>query len=1180
MAFVHLHVHSNYSLLQGVFSVQELIAAAVRLGMPAVALTDTNGLYGAMLFYEAAREAGVKPIIGTEIVYGREQCVLLAADRQGYANLCRIVTERKLWGTKHYEEFRPFGSPFDALHSLRARSGRPTPVSSTGVRVDGTNCSVPQAPARPTGRGPKPQACPSFDIAASIAADARGLFVLSASPSLLRRLKGAVPEGRLYAELRADGPGSFETECPALRGPGAPEAPAEMHRQAADAARRSSSVGSVNICDAARCSSFGGSVDICDAAERLGIPLAATVNVNFLRPEPVPSAARLSSPTSVEGDRHTHAVLSAIRENVDLKGLCAQGRMMAGPHSFFMPAGQVAARLPPAVREEAIRNTLRIAEACNLELEMETPHFPKADLPQGETPQARLREVAYAGARRRYGRLRKEVKARLEKELAVIEKLGFCDYFLVVRDIVEFAEREDIPHVGRGSAANSIVSYCLGISAVDPLKFDLYFERFLNEFRTDVPDIDIDFCWRRRDDVIDYVYRRYGKGRVAMVSTHSTLRARSAFRDVARVMGLPLREIDSYSRKLPYYGASSIEEAMETFPEMADFPIAKEPWRTVVETALKVDGYVRHLSIHLGGLVIGDQPLTWYTALENSAKGIVVTQYEMKGIEKTGLVKMDLLGQRSLSIVAEAARRVEEARSVRVDLEKLPDRDPRTAALLRNGRTMGCFQIESPGMRQLLQMLQAGSIMDLIQGLSLIRPGPSSSGMKHAFICRMRRMHGMRGEEPVSYPTPLLEEALSKTYGVMLYQEDILRVAQSVAGFSLAEGDELRKYISKQRSREKLQQLKDRFVAGAVSRGVEPAVAEDIWRQIESFAAYSYCKAHACTYGHISYQAAYLKAHWPAEFLASVIANKAGFYDARTYIEEARRFNVRILAPCVNRSDIECRAEVADAPGRAGCIRPGLEFVRSLSSAAIKQILQQRTIRPFGSLEDFCARVTCGRAPLTREEMENLILCGAFDSFGLTRPTLMMKMERILRRERSSNGQLSVVSRQLSVTDRAADGCLRQTPGGQELSVVSDGQAPTVHVPEQPEYPLREQVLWELKILGFSHSGHPLDAWDGELSKVRSTPSYEMKRHVGRKVAFVGWLVTTRRAVTRTHEYMEFMTLEDRHGVLEAVLFPDVYRRFGRGVGEAGCYRVSGTVKEQFGSVALVADEVELLSPP
>ena len=1039
MSFVHLHVHSSFSLLQGAFTVQELAAAAAEAGMPAVALTDTNGLYGAIEFYEAARAAGIRPIIGAEIVYGAEQCVLLAADRDGYANLCRIVTERKLAGTPHYRGH----------------------MEATGRADD------------------------EFDVARSVAADPRGLFALSACPSLLRRLRGTVPTGRLFVELRADDPNSFETRCPALRGEGGPE-------------RRGRQRGAA------------------DAARRLGLPLAATVNVNFLRP----------------ADRRLHAVLGAIRENLPVKELTAAGRMLAGPAGFFQSPEQVAARLPHAA--DAMRNTLRIAGACELELDLDAPRFPRARVPAGDgTPARRLRRLACRGARRRYGSLTPAVRERLDRELAVIEMLNFCEYFLVVHDIVSFAEREGIPHVGRGSAANSIVSYCLGISAVDPLKFNLYFERFLNEFRTDAPDIDIDFCWRRRDEVIDYVYRRHGSARVAMVSTHSRFRARSAFRDVARVMGLPLDEIDALSRRLPSYGASSIEEAMETFPEMSDFPIDREPWRTVVRAALRIDGYVRHLGIHLGGLVIGDRALTHYTALENSTKGIVVTQYDMGSIGRTGLVKIDLLGQRSLTIVAEAARDVARERGIVIDLDHLPDLDPRTARLLRHGRTMGCFQIESPGMRHLLQMLEAGSIVEVVQALSLIRPGPSSSGMKEAFIRRMR------GEEAVHYSTPLLREALAGTYGVMLYQEDILRVAQAVAGFTLAEGDELRKHVSKDRSRKKLRRSRDKFVHGAIARGVGRPVAEDIWSQMESFAAYSFCKAHATTYGHISYQAAYLKAHFPAEFLAAVIANKAGFYDARAYLTEARRFNVRVLPPCVNRSRVECRPE-------GGAIRPGLEFVKALSRRTVRRMLEERARRPFDSLGDFCARARPARA-----EAENLILGGCFDSFAHTRPTLMMMLEGAF-----------------------ADASARPEREG---GLFHDGPAPghAPDLPEQPPYPLPERVLWELRILGFSHSGHPLDLWQCEDERrSQMTPSFEIKSRAGQEVTVAGWLVTTRRALTRGREYMKFLTLEDRHGVVEVVVFPDVYRRCGRLLDGAGCYLVRGRVKARHGAASIVADEV------
>jgi len=1013
---MHLHVHSRYSLLQGVPSVAELVDASVRAGMPWLALTDTNGLYGAVEFYEAARAASVKPILGVEIVYGAEQCVLLAMDQRGYVNLCRIVTERR-------------------LHDTGAMPG-------TGA---------------------------VFDIAAHVGADSTGLIALTANGSLLRRLAAVMPEGRLYAERRADEPRSFEVHCPTLNDGFA--------------------IGA------------GLDADLRTVATRLGIPLAATVNVNFLAPE----------------DRPIHTVLSAVRENMLLGDMAAHPERLAGPQSFFMTPDCMAARLPDAA--QALRNTQRIAEMCNLKLELGVHRFPRADLPDGETATRRLHALAEAGARRRYGGMPAPVRERLDRELNVIAKLRFCDYFLIVHDICEFAVRSGIPCVGRGSAGNSLVSYSLGISAVDPLHYDLYFERFLNEFRTDMPDIDLDFCWRRRDEVIRYVYERYGSDRVAMISTHTRLRTASAFRDVARVLGLPQREIDALSRRLPGHGARSIREAVALLPEMADFPIDREPWRSVVALAERVCGGVRHLGIHPGGVVIADRTLTDYTALERSTKGIVVTQYEMKSIARMGLVKMDLLGQRGLSTIAEAAAAVKRERGIVLDTAALPTPAHSLEALLRAGRSIGCFQIESPGMRQLLQMVRAESIMDIIRALSLIRPGPSSSGMKDAFI---RRVHG---REPVTYATPLLADALKDTQGVMLYQEDLLRVARDVAGFSLAEGDELRKGITKRRTGV-LAVLHKKFIAGAVARGVAPDVAAEIWRQITCFASYSYCKAHACTYGHLSWQAMWLKAYYPAEFFASVIANKAGFYDMRTYMEEARRCGVQVLPPCVNRSRVEtCAvtggAGVSPARGKhaidAGgtpalpvtAILPGLEHVRRLTRATVHRMLTERAVRPFSSLDDFRTRVRPAQV-----ELENLVQCGACDALGLRRQ----------------------------------------------------------------ETPLATRVLLELSILGFSHSGHPLDAWQMPPDAAPLTGSYKLPKRIDRIVTVAGWLVTSRRAVTQARDYMKFLTLEDRYGVMEAALFPDVYRRSVPVLTGPGCYLVRGIVRARHGVATIIADEVQLMS--
>ena len=560
-------------------------------------------------------------------------------------------------------------------------------------------------------------------------------------------------------------------------------------------------------------------------------------------------------------------------------------------------------------------------------------------------------------------------------------------------DIVNFALRKGIPIVGRGSAANSLVAYCLGITSADPLAHDLYFERFLNRSRTDCPDIDLDLCWRRRDEVLNYVYERHGADRVAMVSNHNTYQARSAFRDVARVFGLPIEEINRLSAMLPHYSAESIRDAKELFPEARDFPLDREPYRTIVARAEALDGFPRHLSIHIGGIVIGDRPLTDYLPLERATKGIVVTQFEMNAVEAIGLVKIDLLGHRSLSLIADTVVAVKRNRGAAVALPQIPDGDRETAALLRAGRTIGCFQIESPGMRSLLQMIRAENRLDVIHALSLIRPGPSGSGMKERFV--RRRL----GEEPTAYLDPRLEKVLGDTYGVMLFQEDILKVAAVIAGFTLEDGDTLRQAISKKRSPERIAALQERFLRGAAERGVRRETAEEIWKLIQNFAGYSYCKAHAVTYGAISYQAAYLKAHYPAEFLCAVMANQGGFYETREYLEEARRWGVRILPPDVTLSGVQHCAGGTMLEGRRtpGCIRIGLAQVKGISQRALNSILHARAQRPFASLRDFYFRTQ-----VNDSETERLILCGALGSLGRTRPQLLWELRLLSKDIRKS----------------------------------------------------------------------------------------------------------------------------------------------------------------------------------
>jgi DNA-directed DNA polymerase III PolC len=1017
---VHLNVHSNYSLLSGAGRIEELLGRAREMGFDTLAITDTNGLYGAMLFLSKAREIGIKPILGAEIRCASGDAVCLARDRNGYANLCRVITARQL------DE--------------------------------------------------------NFSLADALVRHQEGLFILTPDLPLLRRLAGAIEGGRLFHEIRyfAD--------------------PAQPPFE--------------------------------------GAPPVATNNVHFVSP----------------GGRDLHRLLTAIRKNKLLSEV--RPDELAPPDAWLKSADEMARRFSGSpFGREAIANTRRIAEACDLQLETGKPIFPKffslKEIPPelaGESPRTALRKLALRGMRERYPAPTPEVARRLDDELAVIDDLRFSEYFLIVWDIVNFALRKGIPIVGRGSAANSLAAYCLGITSADPLAHDLYFERFLNRSRTDCPDIDLDLCWRRRDEVLRYVYERHGADRVAMVSNHNTYQARSAFRDVARVFGLPIEEINRLSAMLPHDSAEGIRDAKQLFPEARDFPLDREPYRTLVARAEALDGFPRHLSIHIGGIVIGDRPLTDYLPLERATKGIIVTQFEMNTVEAIGLVKIDLLGHRSLSLIADAAVAVKRNRGAAVALPQIPDGDRETAALLRAGRTIGCFQIESPGMRSLLQMIRAESRRDVIHALSLIRPGPSASGMKERFV--RRRL----GEEPTAYLDPRLEKVLADTHGVMLFQEDILKVAAVIAGFTLEEGDTLRQAISKKRSPERIAALQERFLRGAASSSTacRRETAEEIWNLIRNFAGYSYCKAHAVTYGVISYQAAYLKAHYPAEFLCAVMANQGGFYETREYLEEARRWGVRILPPDVNLSGLQHSSGGTTLEGRRtpGFIRIGLAQVKGISQRALNSILRARAQRPFASLGDFYFRTQ-----VNDSETERLILCGALGSLARTRPQLLWELRLLSKEIRKSFA-----------------GAMGDELFGPEPAL-PHGTAPPL-----PEYPIEERIRLEQEILDLSVSDHPLRMFSTDLAERRLARSDQLSANVGRSVTVAGWLVTMRRAVTRNRQYMKFLTLEDRFGTMEVILFPQTYRRFGHLIRSYGPYLVRGRVEQNHRAIGITADWLDKLN--
>jgi DNA polymerase III subunit alpha len=821
----------------------------------------------------------------------------------------------------------------------------------------------------------------------------------------------------------------------------------------------------------------------------------------------------------------------ATREGYGRNG-SLQAARAADRDAWLLPPAEVEERFG-AQWSESIDNTTRIAEVCDCQLELGRPRFPQFPLPNGETPFSMLYRTAFAGAVQRYRPLRRDVTRRLEYELDVIEKLGFAGYFLIVWDIVKFARDKGIPTIGRGSAAGSLVAYALGMTNVDPLEHNLMFERFLNPQRQDPPDIDIDLCWKRRPEVLQYVYDRYGNDRVAMISTHATFGARQAMRDAAKAHGIDEGEINQVCKKLPWGSLKKALANRENWPLGRHLNLDCSPWKEVVEAALGIDGLPNHLSVHAGGIVVSPGPLTDYLPLERSAGGLQVAQYEMRAIEDLGLLKIDLLGQRSLSVVADCVKVVEETEKKKLDMDGLPSGDAATLALLNRGDSMGCFQIESPGMRSLLRKLDVAGDEILIAAISVIRPGPADAGMMRHFVDRHN------GREAVEYLHPHLETLLRETYGIMLYQEDILKVAHKIASMDLGEADLLRRAMTKKRNAEAMDKSRERFLSGADRLGYNKDIVEKIWQQVSSFAGYAFCKAHSAAYARLSYQAAWLKAHYPAPFMAAVLANGGGFYHPAAYVEEARRMGLEILLPHINKSD---DLDVSENRG----IRLGLGRVKNFTRKTLGELLQERKSEPFTSLSNFLARVKAGKT-----EMENLIRCGVFDPFEETRPELLWKLELLFESSRKrERGQSAMF----------------------ELAPFSPA---TELLPRIPDYTLSERLRAEQEILGLAVSSHPTALYADLYEAGGLIKATQMPRRVGQRAALLGKLLTSKPTTTKSGESMRFLTLEDDTGLFEVVLFPKTYKAAGYILSQPGPYIAMGKVEEDCGCVTLTAQRLE-----
>lgn len=1063
--FVHLHCHSHYSFLRGVNPPEEIIAAAAEQKMAAVALTDSNGIYAAVPFYQKAKAAGVKPIVGVtlDVAVAEESqtqdrqtvpLVLLAADAVGYGNLCRLTTLR------HLGELQPNQETF------AQQTGRPATIADFAAHSDGVIALYPAAMSF---------RAESARANANISAQLKDIFT-----------------DRLFLEVQRLSPGDGR------------------------ALRETERIG-----------------------RELRIPLVATNKVHFVKPE----------------EYLHHRAASAIRTNSLLTTVMPPE--ITNGEAWFKPVGAMQKLFPD--HPELLRNSLEIADRCNLELplgKLILPHFP---VPEGESPFSCLWKLSFEGAQKRYRPLRPDVLARLTHELEVIEKLNLAPYFLMVRDIVEEARRRGIPAVARGSAASSMVSYVLGISCVCPLRWGLYFERFLNVQRGDCPDIDIDICGARRDELLDYVYARWGAGHVAMIGSFITMHARLAIREVAKVFGVPPGEVNAFTKRLPYRPVREILGAIASLPQCRNLPVNDEPWKTILHVALRLDDAPRHLGIHPCGTVISAQPLTHLVPLERATKGIVVTQYDMNAIEALGLIKMDLLGQRGLTTMSLALDNIEDKirdrsdvtadvaadvaadgvtpcpRARSIDFAAIPENDQATQDVIAAGRTMGIFQIESPGMRGLLRMMKARTLEEIAVALALIRPGASEFGSKEVFLKRLR------GKEPVVYAHESLKGILGETLGVCIYQEQVMQISQAVGSMSLAEADIVRRSAAKFSGQRERERLRGKFLKAAEQIGLKGAEREETWMMVEKFAGFGFCKAHAATYADISYRMTYVKTHYTAEFLAAMCSAGAGFYHVSAYVEEAKRWGIEVRLPCVNHSRMEYSCE-ALANGKKA-LRVGLMQVKGLRVETILALLRSRkTQGPFRSLPDFLARVQPGR-----DEVEALIKCGAFDEVcHSTRPATLWQWS--LLQAKAQRAQREV---------RTAFAAMAAASASATLFTGMDRQG---SVPEfdAADYTPRQKLNYEREILEVCVSGHPLDflprngeAWSDELPQLH-----------GKRITLCGWVVTYRHVGTRNHRNMMFVTLEDQRGLFEVILFPDAYDKYGGLVYETRAMRVTGRVQE------------------
>jgi error-prone DNA polymerase len=1085
MNFVHLNVHSHYSKGWGVATLEELCRSARKQGMRRLALTDTNNLYGLIFFLQTAKETGLEPIVGSELVSGERRAVLLVKDRRGYANLCRLISARHC----HQD--------FDLIPTLRERR--------------------------------------------------RGLVVLSDDFKLLKALKRDGVED-LYVEMS---PGYRMAPCYAF-------------------------------------------------SRRTGIPPVATNRVYLLRRDQF----------------RLHQILRAVALNGKISKLtdedtCREHNALIGPRAMIE-------QFPHA--PAAIANTLKVAAACRLDWDFGRIIFPRFGDMTDQEAFDRLYQETLAGCRRRYGEITPAVYGRIEHEMRIIQEKNFAHYFLIVADITRRARRS----CGRGSAAASIVSYALEITHVDPIRHNLFFERFLNPGRLDPPDIDVDFAWDERDQVIDYVFAKYGNRRAAMVANHNTFAARSALREVAKVFGLTDKEIGEVTDKIGFsWRLRKVWQDLEQHPRMRGVEL-KAPWDEIIGAAVQLESHFNHLSTHCGGLVVVPDEIRRYCPVEISAGGPQVLQWEKDSVEDGGLVKIDILGNRSLAVIRDALALVEKNYGRRIDYARLnPIDDPQTVRIFYEGNTFGVFYFESPATRQTLTKVRSGLSFEAycrmdhfhlnVVVTSIIRPASNQS--IHTWVSRL---HG----EPWEPPHPLLSPVLEETLGVMVFQEQLSQAAIHLAGFDPAAADTLRKVVSKKHKWKKLRDFHALFIRGARERGVNPKVIEAVWQMIMGFDGYSFCKPHSASYTMVAYKSAFLRAHYPAEFMAAVISNSGGYYSTFGYLSEARRMGLEVLPPDVNQSEIKYT-------GRDRTVRIGLMQLKDLSREAQEAIILERSKNgPFRSLADFLDRTG---THVHLQDARILIKAGCFDGIadGTTRPGLMWQALRFYEREEKDKTpslfpdpppSLPIVpprdantfkcpansslwkSPSLTSTDssplwkRGARGDLKAFPLPLAESATnytpSRSGSPANYLPSPGgrgrgrgfpnPAPYTQELMrkHESETLGFLLSVHPLDLYRDTLKGLNYVRAKDLHAWVGKPVTTIGWLITGKTTQTKDGEPMKFVSFEDQTGIYETVFFPKAYHRFCHMLNATRPYLLKGHVDEELGAITVTVNWIGFLDGP